>query len=106
MTFMEILDGIVSFILGTVQLFIMVGFVLPGMIIYWMIHHPALTKVYAVNALPLLLFTGNGSRAILAIIVLFAMLAFKKTHNFAKYTFHTLMVLGAIVWIVRAFQLA
>ncbi|MFY9646079.1 MAG: hypothetical protein WAK29_12925 [Terriglobales bacterium] len=69
----------------------------------WCYYHPAEAKMYAVNALPLLWYGNDGTRALLGIIVLFLLLIPDTTHNFAKYMFWLLGLVGLAAYIHAIF---
>lgn len=69
----------------------------------WCYYHPALARSYALNALPLLWYGNDGTRACLGIVILLVLLLPDATHNFAKYTFWLLGLIALVAYIHAIF---
>lgn len=103
MKLLRILEWLADFLVDTLILFIMVGFVIPFMIVCWCFYHPVLAKLYIANALPLLIGGNWATRGVLAVMILLAMLAFKYTHKFAATTLKLACLVGAGMYIIACF---
>jgi hypothetical protein len=103
MKLVNIMLWLANFAVDVVILFLMVGFVIPFMIICWCFYHPALAKIYATYGMYALATTDWVTRSVLIVMALLAMLCFKVTHNFAKYTLKTAVAVGILCYIIACF---